>query len=114
MDRVGVVKVIRSFAEKLAQPRSSGTPMDRARDPEAVRAALIAACQENGVPLEDYHAALQSDPSLADLERQAMTAEVVETPDPGPYGAISRESPSGQPGNLEKFRTVPRVLSGGS
>lgn len=108
MDRASVVKVIRDFTDELARPVSARPPVVRADDPPTVLAALEAACKEHGISVQDYRAALHADPSLADLERQALSSTPVESPDPGPYDAISRESPSGQPGDLSKSRSVPR------
>jgi hypothetical protein len=74
-----------------------------------VEEALDRALREHGVALEAYREALQSDPTLAELERSAMTQAFSggPAPDPGPYDTISRESPSGQPGDLTKSRSEP-------
>lgn len=108
MERAAITRVIRDYAKALQTSRKPEAPVEAARDPVTLHAALEEACRDHGVTLDEYDTALQEDPSLSDLARQATTASVVETPDPGPYDAISRESPSGQPGNLEKYRSVPR------
>jgi hypothetical protein len=106
--RAKVVAVIRDLAARLDQPASVRPPVERAEDPATVSTALREACAHQGISVEEYAAALREDGSLAELERQATTMGVVEAPDPGPYDAISRESPSGQPGDLSKPRTLPR------
>ena len=94
VDRAKVIRVIRDYTE------APGTT------PKAQ--ALSEACAKSGISVDAYTEALRADPTLADLEKQSMTGAMVESTDPGPYDAISRESPSGQPGDLTKPRSVPR------
>lgn len=72
-----------------------------------VEEALDRALKDHGVALEAYREALQADPALAELERTSMIQAMSGAPDPGPYDSISRESPSGQPGDLSKSRSDP-------
>lgn len=44
---------------------------------------------------------------LAELERQADLEASGEPADPGPNAEVSRESPSGKPGDTTKTRTNP-------
>jgi hypothetical protein len=103
-----ISRAIEIFVDTVANPPTPRAPIAVREDPAWRRAALEAACAQVGISVDDYHAALASDPSLADLEKQAMTEKVAGSTDPGPHDAISRESPSGQPGDLTKPRTLPR------
>jgi hypothetical protein len=89
-DRAKVIQVIKDLADAGGAPQGGG--------------ALGRALEKNGVSLDAYKAALKEDPGLADLENNALKQAVAEAPDPGPYDTISRESPSGQPGDLTKSR----------
>lgn len=53
-----------------------------------------------GVDPEDYARALAEDPDLALLESAALREAMGDPPDPGPYGCISREAPTGKPGDM--------------
>lgn len=44
---------------------------------------------------------------IAELERQAELEASGDPPDPGPNAAVSRESPSGKPGDTTKTRLNP-------
>lgn len=108
MDRATVVQIIKDLADTLAQPEAAAAPPGpRAERPTEESDALREVCGRHGVSVADYKAALRGDPALADLEKQALL-ESLGAPDPGPNDAISRESPSGQPGDLTKPRSVPR------
>lgn len=105
VQREQVVRTIKDFADAV-RTRSQGSIAVFLRDqPDLTREALAEACRRNGISVEQHAAALRATPALAALEDEALTDAVVESPDPGPYDAISRESPSGQPGDLTKFRT---------
>lgn len=94
VDRAKVIHAIKDYTDALGSK------------PQAE--ALAEACEKSGISVDAYNEALRADPSLADLEKQSTTGAVVESADPGPYDAISRESPSGQPGDLTKPRSLPR------
>jgi hypothetical protein len=89
-DRAKVIQIIKDLTQGDSPPRGGG--------------ALDSALEKSGVSREAYKAALNADPELADLENKAHKQAAVEAPDPGPYDTISRESPSGQPGDLTKSR----------
>ena len=94
----------------MARPAQvDGAPPSSTRRRGLEEEALERALQEHGLALEAYRAALQADPTLAELERTSITQAMSggPAPDPGPYDSISRESPSGQPGNLTKSRSEP-------
>jgi hypothetical protein len=90
--RSRVVNVIRQVADALARGEEGDDLLHRA-------------CRDAGVTAAQYKQALEEDPALALLEREARIEAVAGTPDPGPHDAISRESPSGQPGDLQKNRS---------
>lgn len=108
MSRDTIVRVIADTARGLSERQSTRAPVQRAEDAASMRAALEEACRQHGITVDDYWAALRSDPTLLDLERQSITEAAVGSTDPGPHDAISRESPSGQPGDLSKPRSTPR------
>lgn len=107
VEREQIVHAIELYTDAVAAP-TSRPPIAFRDHPAWRRAALEEACARTGISVDDYAAALQEDPSLADLEKQALTEKVAGSTDPGPHDAISRESPSGQPGDLTKPRTLPR------
>lgn len=102
-DRTKVVKVIRDWSESISKRGDDAPPSSQSRR-GAVEEALDQALKEHGLALEAYREALQADPTLAELERTSVI-EAIGAPDPGPYDTISRESPSGQPGDLTKARS---------
>jgi len=107
VEREHVVRAMKDFTDAI-HVRSRGRVDEFLRDePEATREALVEACQKNGISVEIYVNALVAAPALAELEKQSLLTAVADAPDPGPYDAISRESPSGQPGDLTKPRTLP-------
>ncbi|NUQ77261.1 MAG: hypothetical protein HUU21_27310 [Polyangiaceae bacterium] len=102
--------MIRDWSDALAKPSGGDrSPPSSTRRRGMEEEALDRALKEHGLALEAYREALQADPMLADLERASITqAQAGEAaPDPGPYDEISRESPSGQPGDLRKSRSNP-------
>lgn len=109
-DRAKVVKVIRDWSESLARPaQGDASPPSSTRRRGLEEEALDRALKEHGLALEAYREALHADPTLAELERSSITQAMSggPAPDPGPYDTISRESPSGQPGDLTKSRSDP-------
>jgi hypothetical protein len=112
-DRATVIHVIKTLSDELGRQYAGEPPIEHMDDQGMRRAALLLACEVSRISVEDYEAALRADPSLAELERESTTYAVVDAPDPGPYDAISRESPSGQPGDLTKPRSLPRKLAPG-
>lgn len=108
VSRETIVRVIAEHARVLSERPSVRVPVERVEDPVTMSAALEEACRAHDITVEDYREALIEDPSLVELERLSVTEAAVGSTDPGPHDAISRESPSGQPGDLSKFRSVPR------
>ncbi len=105
VDRAKVVGVIKEYTDALGAQRVSGAaPVEQREDAKVVREALTQACARAGITPEDYAEAVRADSTLVDLETQSLNQATVGTTDPGPYDAISRESPTGQAGNLEKSR----------
>lgn len=108
VNRETIVRVIAERARVLSERPSVRAPVERAEDPVTMGAALEEVCRAHDITVEDYWEALREDASLLELERLSLTEAAVGSTDPGPHDAISRESPSGQPGDLTKFRSVPR------
>lgn len=106
--RAKVIRAIKGFTDEMRLRAEREPGIELCQESEVVREILERACRENGLSVDDYAAALRADPALAELEKESLVMGIAEPPDPGPYDAISRESPSGQPGNLEKSRTLPR------
>lgn len=107
-ERAKVVNVIRDWSESIARPSGvDGPPPSSTTRRGLEEEALEKALREHGLALEAYREALQADPLLADLERASLAQAIAggPLPDPGPYDEISRESPSGQPGDLTKSRS---------
>jgi hypothetical protein len=79
-------------ARLVADPRrrESYFAGDRSVEDEAIAAA----CGSAGVDVDAYRRGIASDPALGQLQLETLRDSVVEPPDPGPYGAISRESAS--------------------
>lgn len=69
--------------------------------------ALAKACDELGVDPETFDTAIAGDIELELLKTNILRQAIAGTTDPGPYGEISRESPSGQPGDTTKNRSEP-------
>lgn len=91
-DRDRIVLVIRELENAARETHASGCPVDTEKLTHDVLARL-------GVDPSTYSRALEADPELARLERDALQEAVTEPPDPGPYGCISREAPTGRPGD---------------
>jgi hypothetical protein len=97
MDRPPVAVILRVIRE--AHQAVLAGPDEGA----AFEEAIADACAAQELAPEDYRRAVASDPELQRLEEMAFR-EAVGAPDPGPYGEISRESPSGKPGDTVKPR----------
>ncbi len=103
IERERVIAVIKDFSDGLLAEKNGGHVTPESSDAR-VRGVLRQACERVGVALEDYTRALADDPVLQKLEHDAVVQAVAGSVDPGPNDAISRESPSGQPGDLTKSR----------
>ena len=77
MSRDTIVRVIADTARTLSERQSTRAPVQRAEDAESMRAALEEACRQHHITVDDYTAALRSDPTLLDLERQSITEAAV-------------------------------------
>lgn len=104
VDRAKVVGVIKEYTDALGAKRGGAAPVEQRDDAAVVREALTQACARAGITPEDYAEAVRADSTLVDLETQSLNQATVGTTDPGPYDAISRESSSGQAGDLTKAR----------
>lgn len=96
-------------AVRLASDRLARDPHALEGDSEsAVTGAIAAACDEAGISPQDYRAVVDASNELGELERAALgEARSGGSTDPGPYAAISRESPSGKEGDTTKNRSRP-------
>ncbi|MBX3225976.1 MAG: hypothetical protein KIT84_29630 [Labilithrix sp.] len=79
----------------------------RAEDPSVVAHELARASKLAGITPEAFDRAIDLDPELELLKITALIEAVAGSTDPGPHDAISRESPSGKPGDLTKEREHP-------
>lgn len=77
----------------------------RLRDAGAMTQMTRASCEQIGISLDSYRAALSRDPSLQQLEEKAIEEGLGGGADPGPHDAISRESPTAREGDLSKPRS---------
>ena len=98
--RENILAVIRTTEEGL-QARHL-TPADLSKD--SLRDELRASCARFNVDIADYDRFIAANPEIAKLATEAFREGLSGGTDPGPYDAISRESPSGQPGDLTKTR----------
>lgn len=101
-DREKVLRAMRLTADTLRERRAEPN------DTDALRRAVVEACDTVGISPQDYRSIVESDPMLAELEQHAVTEAVAGSTDPGPHAAISRESNSGKPGDLSKARSQPQ------
>lgn len=101
LPRAAALEVIRNAADAIAATKTGP------RDANALARALMTACASAGIAPEELDAAVAADPELYRLEQEALKDAMTGQPDPGPYAAISRESPSGQAGDTSKSRTSP-------
>lgn len=99
--RESVLEIVKSAAGALSGSRVS------AHDPQRVSRALAAACRAAGVAPDAFDAAVAAAPELEQLTSNALQEAMVGSTDPGPNAEISRESSSGQPGDLTKSRSEP-------
>jgi hypothetical protein len=97
--RETLLRVIRTAAEAAGSP-----PVEHDEDAE-FRWAIEAACRTADITTQAYDQGLAADPELERLQVMAFR-DAVGSPDPGPYGAISRESPSGRAGDTTKSRSA--------
>jgi hypothetical protein len=99
--RTSVIAIIKNAADAL---RSAGA---KPEDPGVVAQALATACSTAGVTPAAFDRAVAADPELGHLKTSALDEALAGVTDPGPNAQISRESPSGQPGDLAKSRANP-------
>ena len=99
LPRESDLHIVKSAAGALRASRAS------AHDPQRVPRALAAACRAAGVAPEAFDAAVEAEPELEQLKSAAIHEAVAGSTDPGPNAEISRESMSGQPGDLTKSRS---------
>ena len=100
--RESVLRIVMSAAVELRASHAS------AHDPQRVPRALAAACRAAGVAPAAFDAAVEAEPDLEQLKSAALLEAVAGSTDPGPNAEISRESMSGQPGDLTKSRSKPQ------
>lgn len=96
------LRVLRRVKDAFDLRASSGVS-----DDDFVREAFAAACTTEGISPQEYAATRDTFPDLAELERETLREGLAGTTDPGPHAAISRESPSGQFGDLRKNSSHP-------
>jgi hypothetical protein len=104
LDRARIVHVIKDVHDQLAT-----SPQRQHTMPQDVVAKV---CTDHGITFEAYRAALKHDPSLAELEQQALMQAGSPAADPGPYDAISRESAKGTPLTPEESAARDKKLLG--
>jgi hypothetical protein len=111
IDRARLVHVIKAVRDAVLVELTSGQPGHvRQVDPQGCE-LVQRACAELDVALDEWLAALHADPELVRLFHEALDELVIEAPDPGPYDAISRESPSGsEEADREAFDRDARLL----
>jgi hypothetical protein len=100
--RWAVVRTIRAYREILLEVCMRDPVLAlrlRDGDPTVHDALLEIACQDTGLARDRYEAALGEDQDLLDLHRLTVREIMVDSPDPGPYSEISRESPAGTVAN---------------
>lgn len=110
-DRSRVLAILRDIRDTILADRAAGS--SRRADPR-VDEAVRRACARHGVPVESWQAALDADPELARLVEQTLEEIIVDSPDPGPYDAISRESPRGGPEPASDARERDERMLGGA
>ena len=91
--RAVVLEIVREAAAKLHETQEGDA---------AAAVALRDACVSAGVEPTAFDAAIAADPELELLEQNAIREALLGSTDPGPYGGISRESMTGQPGDTTK------------
>jgi len=92
-ERELVVRAIHELERTVTEAHGTGRPVDTERLKRDAVARL-------GIDEETYGRAIEADAGLALLERAALREAIGGIPDPGPYDRISREAPTGQPGDL--------------
>jgi hypothetical protein len=94
VERARVVAVIIDVRNAILTERANGAVrrVDE-RGWEIVERAALA----NGMTVEEWTLALRAEAELARLFEECMLELAVDTPDPGPYAEISRESARGAP-----------------
>lgn len=100
LDRTQTVSAIRAFGEELTRATSARRSAGQGPNPGAmVTESFAKACAQQGASIEAVRAAIDADPSLVELEEAVTKEALADSADPGPYDAISRESPSGSTEN---------------
>ena len=100
LDRAQAVSAIRAFGEELTRSTAARRTAGQGPDPHAmVTESFAKACAQQSVTARDLRAAIDADPSLVELEEAVTKEALADSADPGPYDAISRESPSGSTAN---------------
>jgi hypothetical protein len=98
LEREQAMEVLTALRDELRVIQSDQSPTAyrlKAGDQAALDLAVTLVCDQHGVDPAEYRTTLEADPSLLHLQ-DAMIREVIADPaDPGPYDAISRESPAG-------------------
>ena len=120
IERAAATQAIKQVRDLAAEARAR-SPSWPAGEPggegEAISSFVDRACVATGIDRASFDAALGADPALRELLRHALDEVLAEPGDPGPYAAISRESPAGNPSNyhlLEWNGITPRGGVGGS
>ena len=99
--RESVLTIVKNAAAALRGSHAG------AHDPQRVPRALAAACRAAGVATDAFDAAVEAEPEHEQLKSAALREAMAGSADPGPNAEISRESMSGQPGDLTKSRSEP-------
>ncbi|RYE77966.1 MAG: hypothetical protein EOO74_06050 [Myxococcales bacterium] len=98
------IRTLQTHLAQLAGQDEGLVARLRRGDPSALGRLVHEACAQVGIPFRDYQREIESNPDLIQLEQKAIDEGLIGTADPGPYDAISRESPTGREGDLSKPR----------
>lgn len=104
-ERAAAIEIIRVYAGALTEEASDlarRRALLRTHAPEP--ALLRAACERQGASLWRFWQVLNEDASLRELLDKSQERALAGEADPGPYDAISRESPTAREGDLSKPR----------
>lgn len=96
--REKVIAAIRIASDRFSVDRTAQP------DEQELADAVAAACDEVGISPQEYRTVIDASDELTELEHEAMGEARFGVADPGPYAAISRESPSGKAGDTTKNR----------
>ena len=115
-NRAAVIGVIKALSEELSELVTRDPKRGRrirSGDLSAIDELMARICSRFGINRSYYEASLAADPTLFELQKNALAEATTSAPDPGPHDMISARDPADSwlhtPPHLDHLREPPNA-----